>query len=1100
MTTRFAFPGAGFSWRGTLMLALLYVGLGVACLPLVLLPERVMPVFLPAGVALAALWVYGPGLWPGVFLGALAMQLVFAFGVQHAAPHLWPSLPLAAVATVQALCGRELARRWLGLANPHDQAPVILRFVLGVAPLSCLCGVLLAAACLVASGAWTLGLVGRSLWTWWAGDTLGVLVVLPLALVFFGKPQSEWAPRRMAVALPLGIALALLVILLFQVQKWEAARSEADFRRDAAHVVNLLGRRLEVQESMLLSLERLLAVAPQLNAAGWQSFVTPWQARYPGSQNFTWAPWVPGAARADFEARMRRIYPDFTLRERDEAGMLFRAAVADAYLPYVFVAPLAGNERIVGLNVYAWETGRQTLLAALRHGRPQASEAVRLVQEIGAQRGIVVFHVLRGQAPGEIAGLIAGAMRMDDMMHATLGPTLLAQTWVCLVDRSGRPGNQRLFGPENCEQPAAAPAGVVAYALPFAGREWVVLLAPAASHPALRHGSAVWLTLAFGLGLIAVLVAFLLVGSGRALRVRQLVEERTAQLSAVGVRLQEQSDLLARAQHIAQLGSWEMDATGGFQASDELCRICGLPSGGLRRWSEFLACLAPEDRARVEAEVAGITAGGASIGLDCRIRPADRSPERVGHFLIESEAEPEGGLRLRGTLQDVTVLRQNEAHIQYLAHYDTLTGLPNRVLWMQRAQAALFAAQRHEFDVLAVLFIDLDQFKNVNDSLGHGVGDQLLAEVARRLRNCLRGDDVLARQGGDEFVLLLPRLARPEDAAEVARKLLAALTPPVEIGAHELSVSASIGIALYPEDGTDAETLLKHADVAMYGAKAAGRANFQFFVPEMNARAFQRMVLENALRRALERHELVLHYQPQVRARDGRIIGCEALVRWQHPEMGLVPPAHFIPIAEDSGLIVPLGNWVLGEACRQMVRWADHPLIMAVNISALQFRKADFVDTVARILTETGADPQRLELEITESALMQPSEELFARLDSLRRLGITLALDDFGTGYSSLSYLKRMPISRLKLDRSFVVELPNDSEDLAIATATLSLACDLGMEVVAEGVENHRQADFLAGRGCHVLQGFLFGRPMPAEAFDAALRAQAAPENPAERS
>jgi len=591
--------------------------------------------------------------------------------------------------------------------------------------------------------------------------------------------------------------------------------------------------------------------------------------------------------------------------------------------------------------------------------------------------------------------------------------------------------------------------------------------------------------------MVGVLGAFLLVSTGRARRVSELVDERTAQLGEVGLRLQEQTDLLARAQRIAQLGSWELAGDGTFHASDELCRMLGLLPGTLVGWQQVEDLVVPEDRAALRNALAQVQESPASVSLDCRIQPEGRREERVAHFLIESEVQPGDGLRLRGTLQDVTVVRQSEAHIQFLAHYDILTHLPNRSMWADRAQAALFAARRHPRDVLAVMFLDLDQFKTVNDSLGHGVGDQLLAEVARRLQSCLRSDDVLARQGGDEFVLLLPRLARAEDAGEVARKLLQALEAPMLLGGHELSVSASIGIALYPADGDDVDTLLKHADIAMYSAKAAGRANFQFFVPEMNVRAFERMMLENALRRGLERQELVLHYQPQVEARSGRLIGCEALVRWQHPEMGLVPPAHFIPVAEDSGLIVPLGEWVLAEACRQQVRWAGQGLVMAVNISALQFRRGDFVEMVERTLKETGADPAALELEITESALMQPSEELFERLHRLRRLGITLALDDFGTGYSSLAYLKRLPISRLKLDRSFVMDIPLDAEDLAIATATLSMASDLGLAVVAEGVETQAQVDFLSGRGCQVLQGFLFGRPMAAAAFETWQRGRA---------
>ena len=374
----------------------------------------------------------------------------------------------------------------------------------------------------------------------------------------------------------------------------------------------------------------------------------------------------------------------------------------------------------------------------------------------------------------------------------------------------------------------------------------------------------------------------------------------------------------------------------------------------------------------------------------------------------------------------------------------------------------------------------------MNDSLGHAAGDRLLATVASRLSRCVRDEDLLSRLGGDEFVALLSRLSNVEEAARVADRIMSALTEPMDIEGHELQLSASIGIALYPSDGAEVETLLKHADTAMYSAKEAGRNTFRFFIPEMNARATARLVMETELRRAIERDELTLHYQPQIEAASGKPYGCEALVRWNHPQRGLLAPDQFVGLAEETGLIVPLGEWVLREACRQQVRWAAAglpELVMAINISALQFRKRDFVPMLARILAETGADPHRIELEITESALMASSDDLSARLQELVGLGLTLALDDFGTGFSGLSYLKRLPIARLKIDRSFVDELPDNAEDAAITAAALSLGRDLGMAVVAEGVETAEQRSYLAARGCQAMQGYLFSRPLRAEAF-----------------
>jgi diguanylate cyclase (GGDEF)-like protein len=474
--------------------------------------------------------------------------------------------------------------------------------------------------------------------------------------------------------------------------------------------------------------------------------------------------------------------------------------------------------------------------------------------------------------------------------------------------------------------------------------------------------------------------------------------------------------------------------------------------------------------------------------LDCK---TDTLPPRTLQLRIESEWRGNLLTRIRGTAQDVSSAREAEAKIQYLAHYDTLTGLHNRSAWQEQARIALCAAARHQ-DKFAVLFLDLDNFKTVNDSLGHPAGDRMLALTASRLSRCVRNEDLLARLGGDEFVALLSRLSNLEEAALVADRMLAALAEPMNIDGHELHLSASIGIALYPNDGAEVDTLLKHADTAMYSAKEAGRNTYRFFIPEMNARATERLLMEADLRRAVDRNELILHYQPQIEANTGTPYGCEALVRWVHPQRGLVPPDQFIPLAEETGLIAPLGEWVLRTACQQQVEWraAGLPdLIVAVNISALQFRKRDFVPMVARMLTETGADPACIELEITESALMEPSSELSGRLQDLVDLGLTLALDDFGTGYSSLSYLKRLPIARLKIDRSFVDDLPGNAEDAAVTSAALSLARDLGMQVVAEGVETEAQRQYLAERGCHAMQGYLFSRPLTVDAFANWIRA-----------
>jgi diguanylate cyclase (GGDEF)-like protein/PAS domain S-box-containing protein len=434
---------------------------------------------------------------------------------------------------------------------------------------------------------------------------------------------------------------------------------------------------------------------------------------------------------------------------------------------------------------------------------------------------------------------------------------------------------------------------------------------------------------------------------------------------------------------------------------------------------------------------------------------------------------------------DVSAARAMTLKLSYLAQHDSLTDLPNRVLLNDRLAEAIALSSRHRRK-LAVLFLDLDRFKHINDSLGHVVGDQLLQSVARRLSSCVRGSDTVSRQGGDEFVILLWEVRHALDAAVTADNILKALQKPHLIDDHELHITGSVGIVTYPDDGADAESLLKNADFAMYHAKEKGRGNYQFFKPEMNVSALERRSLENDLHHAIERHEMFLHYQPKINLRTGEIVGVEALLRWRHPGRGIVLPGQFVPIAEECGLIVPIGQWVLREACLQARAWQVAGLpatCIAVNISSVELRVPDFAGGVRAILTETGLEPQYLELELTETFLMQDSSSTADVLKELKDIGVFLALDDFGTGYSSLSYLKRFPIDVLKIDRSFMRDLSTDSDDAGIVTAVIGMGKNLRMRVVAEGVETAEQLEFLQDHNCPQGQGLYFCRPVPALEF-----------------
>lgn len=466
-------------------------------------------------------------------------------------------------------------------------------------------------------------------------------------------------------------------------------------------------------------------------------------------------------------------------------------------------------------------------------------------------------------------------------------------------------------------------------------------------------------------------------------------------------------------------------------------------------------------------------------------KDGQRIPVLVGRAMFEGSCEQGVSFVL-----DLSARKQAEERVRHMADHDALTGLPNRVLLQDRLHQAIAHAHRTQRRV-ATLFIDLDHFKNINDSLGHHIGDAVLQMASVRLQKCLREGDSVARLGGDEFVLSLPLLGDSSDAARVAQKALDTLAQPFIVERHELHLSGSIGISLYPDDGSDVETLMRTADTAMYHAKEMGRGNFQFFTPALNQAAQQRLDVSTRLRQALAQNEFVLHYQPQVDMESGMTFSTEALLRWQPPGKPAISCGAFIANAEESGLIVPIGEWALRQACRQLKIWHDagYPeLKMAVNLSPRQLEQAGFCSLVAQILVETGIPATALELEITESILLQRSDFNLAKLTRLSCMGIQLTVDDFGTGYSSLAYLQRFPVHALKIDQSFVRDIGKDPNDTALVTAIIAMAASLHLEVIAEGVETLQQAQFLLAHGCHEGQGFYYSKAVPADALLALLR------------
>ena len=557
---------------------------------------------------------------------------------------------------------------------------------------------------------------------------------------------------------------------------------------------------------------------------------------------------------------------------------------------------------------------------------------------------------------------------------------------------------------------------------------------------------------------------------------------------------------LEHAQRIAHLGHWEWDIESDLiQGSDEAYRIFGIAPGTPLDSTRVSNTIPAEDVERIAGGMRQLIKYGVSFSLEHRVQHSNGE-----YRVVQQQAEVFAftGARAKqiiGTVRDITVEKQTEEHIRRLAFFDSLTGLPNRRMFQERLINALALAERREKQV-AVLFLDLDRFKRINDTLGHAIGDAFLAEIAARLKTLMRRsdtvasnsddreEDLIARLGGDEFTVLLTDFKHTLDAAKVAQRILSEIQRPVVINGREVISGVSIGIALYPEDGRDVDTIIKNADTAMFHAKSSGRGRYQYYSAEMNASAVAKLALESDLRQAIARSEFLLHYQPKLDLATNRIVSVEALVRWQHPKRGLVQPGEFIELAEETGMIMELGANVITQACLQFKQWQAVGIDLesiAVNLSPVQFRRDDLVEHIAAILDSTGVPPNRLELEITEGAVMHNEEKSIETMKRLKALGISLSMDDFGVGYSSLSHLTRFPIDRLKIDQSFISDLPQNYEKAAVVRAIVAMAHSLNLLTVAEGVETAEQERFMKVVGCDQYQGYFLSRPIPARELEA---------------
>lgn len=898
--------------------------------------------------------------------------------------------------------------------------------------------------------------------------------------------MADLASLRARFSVPAIVGAVLLAGSVVTYFAWhvsaqqERQRRENAFRHYVVQARTAVNARFDSYATVVRAAQGLFRASDEVTRAEWRAFSRSLALarRYRGLHSLFYIRYVPAARWLDFLVGVRRSgLANFSLKPPGTRAF---------YCPIVYSQPDSAAPDI-GFDACSTPRGLTVLAAARDLDRVRLSAPINLPDARGQlHRGVVLIApVYRHGVPLDNAatrrqalqGWVGVSLPADLIMEGVIPPG--APVALDIFDGEDSVGAEPLY---RATSAAGRPVpGIGAFRLPVTltldGRRWNLLFTDL-SVP----GQEPLRMLAVG-GIITLLIALLVFNLGR-------TRQRALALAARMTReLTEKEKLLSSiAGNITEGIYRSLAAKGLSYVNDALVRMFGYAS------VEELLSVPGErlyrDPRRRQQLGALLEQRGFYRNEEVEYRRKDGSLFIGANSAVAVRDERGALLYFDGVISDITERKQAEQKIYQLAHYDSLTGLPNRTLLQDRLAQAVREAHRGERH-LALLFLDLDRFKNVNDSLGHEFGDQLLKAVAKRLRECVRESDTVSRQGGDEFLLLLHDIADGTAAARIAEKILQVVSEPYVLGVHELHITPSIGISLYPQDGDNADALIRNADAAMYHAKESGRANYQFYTRDMHISAYERMSLENNLRLALERGEFCLHYQPQVELASGRVVGVEALIRWQHPANELVPPTQFIPVAEQSGLIVAIGEWVLRTACRQNRAWQDAglpALPVAVNLSAIQLRRRDIDRLVAEVLAETGLDARYLELELTESAVMHDSGETGTMLKRLNVMGVRVAIDDFGTGYSSLGYLKRFKIHRLKIDQTFVQDVAEDTDDAAITSAIISLGRSLKVQTLAEGVETREQLAFLQERGCDQIQGYYFSRPLPPEELAELLR------------
>jgi diguanylate cyclase (GGDEF)-like protein/PAS domain S-box-containing protein len=900
----------------------------------------------------------------------------------------------------------------------------------------------------------------------------------------------------------------LLTIIAYQWSKTQAWRLiEQDFQQSASSYADFVSTTLNQRVEDLKSVERFYSSSSSpIGRQEFSNFVGDLVASNDRFLAVMWVPRLPSSQRTEFEkmvsSELGFPYLVNTGEHHNQSQMHENALVKHDssnrdkdISPILYVEPFSNNLDALGFDLSSEQQRRQILFRAASERQVIASERISLIHEGNDPTGFMIVLAVFNSGSNALVstndnlpiGYLVGRMSAYRVINHALNTNSSKDVNIILRDINASPGNQVVVNLDDLSANDASAAKVsssdLVFSQPidFAGRQWQVDVIATQNYIASRQSDVPFLLLIVGGLICAVLSLYLRNLMLQQKSMESLVKQRTKALHTSTTRLNE-------AQRIAHIGSWEqVPATREMIWSDEVYRIFELTSNEFEKpdYLAFLNNIHPSDRPLVERSYQEHLNQQVPYNITYRLQLPDGRIKHV-HERCETQYEKNGEpLRSLGIMQDITERTKAEERILFLAHHDALTGLPNRLLFRERFEQAVLQAHRDK-SCVALMFLDLDGFKLINDSLGHSIGDLMLKEVAERLSHVVRKVDVLARHGGDEFLIALTNISSPESASDVTQKILQAIRMHFVVDGHHLSVSSSIGIAMYPNDGDEFDVLLRKADIAMYAAKDIGRDTYRFFTEQMNVDTLERLQMRGRINAALKTQEFQLYYQPQIDQVSGRIVGAEALLRWQDADGTFIPPSQFIPIAEESGAILALGEWAMGQACRQLALWrlAGHEeMSMAVNLSALQLRQDDIVARLEAAAVNANVPTKCIELELTESVLMEDMELNLKTLRKLKAIGFKLAIDDFGTGYSSLSYLRQLSVDKLKIDRSFIYDINTGIENTAIIRAIISMAKDMRIQLIAEGVETKEQSEILWQMGCVYVQGYYYGHPMPPEEF-----------------